>query len=153
MSPELAFWLALALALKMAVTAGFVVAASLVAETSGPAIGAMIATLPIAAAPSYVFLALDHDTAFIARLVRVEVPVYRQARPVLSMVMVAAACAPSSPARVSGSPTSTRPASCSPARRTTAVRPRRVSGRSTTGSGVTTVPEGSETAQPQRAAP
>lgn len=51
----------------MAVTAGFVVAASLVAERSGPAIGAMIATLPIAAAPSYVFLALDHDTAFIAR--------------------------------------------------------------------------------------
>jgi hypothetical protein len=65
MSPDLAFWLALAL--KMAVTAGFVVAASMVAERSGPAIGAMIATLPIAAAPSYVFLALDHDTAFIAR--------------------------------------------------------------------------------------
>ncbi len=65
MSPDLAFWLALAL--KMAVTAGFVVAASIVAEKSGPAIGAMIATLPIAAAPSYVFLALDHDTAFIAR--------------------------------------------------------------------------------------
>lgn len=65
MSPDLAFWLALAL--KMAVTAGFVVAASLVAEKSGPAVGAMIATLPIAAAPSYVFLALDHDTAFIAR--------------------------------------------------------------------------------------
>jgi hypothetical protein len=51
----------------MAVTAGFVVAASIVAEKSGPAIGAMIATLPIAAAPSYVFLALDHDAAFIAR--------------------------------------------------------------------------------------
>ena len=65
MSPDLAFWLALAL--KMAVTAGFVVAAAMVAEKSGPAIGAMIATLPIAAAPSYVFLALDHDAAFIAR--------------------------------------------------------------------------------------
>ena len=64
MSPELAF--SIALVLKMAVTAGFVVAASMVAEKSGPAIGAMIATLPIAAAPSYVFLALDHDAAFIA---------------------------------------------------------------------------------------
>ena len=65
MSPDLAFWLALVL--KMAVTAGFVVAASIVAERVGPALGAMIATLPIAAAPSYVFLALDHDSAFIAR--------------------------------------------------------------------------------------
>ncbi len=65
MSPDLAFWLALVL--KMAVTAGFVVAASMIAEKSGPAVGSMIATLPIAAAPSYVFLALDHDAAFIAR--------------------------------------------------------------------------------------
>ena len=65
MSPDLAFWLALVL--KMAVTAGFVILASMIAEKSGPAVGAMIATLPIAAAPSYVFLALDHDTAFIAR--------------------------------------------------------------------------------------
>ena len=65
MSPDLAFLLALVL--KMAVTAAFVVAASVIAEKSGPAIAAMIATLPIAAAPSYVFLALDHDTAFIAR--------------------------------------------------------------------------------------
>jgi hypothetical protein len=65
MSPDLAFWLALAL--KMAVTAGFVVAASMVAERAGPAIGAMIATLPIAAAPAYIFLALDHDAEFIAR--------------------------------------------------------------------------------------
>jgi hypothetical protein len=64
MSPDLTFWLALAL--KMAVTAGFVVTASLVAERAGPAIGAMIATLPIAAAPSYIFLAFDHDAAFIA---------------------------------------------------------------------------------------
>ena len=65
MPADLAFWLALAL--KMAVTAGFVVAASMVAERAGPAVGAMIATLPIAAAPAYVFLALDHDAAFIAR--------------------------------------------------------------------------------------
>ena len=65
MSPDLAFLLALVL--KMAVTAGFVVTAAWIAERAGPAIAAMIATLPIAAAPSYVFLALDHDTAFIAR--------------------------------------------------------------------------------------
>lgn len=64
MSPDLAFWLALAL--KMAVTAGFVVTAAMVAERGGPAIGAMIATLPVAAAPAYVFLALDHDSQFIA---------------------------------------------------------------------------------------
>jgi hypothetical protein len=64
MSPDLLFLLSLAL--KMAVTAVFVVAASLIAERSGPLIGAMIATLPIAAGPSYVFLALDHDAQFIA---------------------------------------------------------------------------------------
>jgi hypothetical protein len=64
MSPDLAFWFALGL--KMAVTAGFVVAASMMAERAGPAVGAMIATLPIAAGPSYIFLALEHDAAFIA---------------------------------------------------------------------------------------
>ena len=65
MSPDLLF--ILSLALKMAVTAVFVVAASVMAERSGPLIGAMIATLPIAAGPSYVFLALDHDAQFIAQ--------------------------------------------------------------------------------------
>lgn len=65
MTPELAFWLALAL--KMAVTAGFVITAAAVAERAGPVIGALVATLPIAAGPAYVFLALDHDSAFIAQ--------------------------------------------------------------------------------------
>jgi hypothetical protein len=64
MSPELLFWLSLAL--KMAVTAGFVVAAAMVAELAGPAIGAIVATLPIAAGPAYFFVALDHDSAFIS---------------------------------------------------------------------------------------
>ena len=64
MSPELAFLLTLAL--RMAVAAGFVVTASAITERSGPAIGALIATLPISAGPSYLFLALDHDAAFIA---------------------------------------------------------------------------------------
>ena len=58
------FWLALAI--KMAVTAGFVVLATAVAERIGALAGALVATLPIAAGPAYVFLALDHDAAFIA---------------------------------------------------------------------------------------
>jgi hypothetical protein len=65
MPPELLFWLSLAL--KMAVTAGFVVGATYAAERAGPVVGAMIATLPIAAGPAYFFVALDHDAAFIAQ--------------------------------------------------------------------------------------
>jgi hypothetical protein len=64
MSPELLFWLSLAL--KMAVTAGFVIAAAMVAERAGAAIGAIVATFPVAAGPAYVFVGLDHDSAFIA---------------------------------------------------------------------------------------
>jgi hypothetical protein len=64
MSPELLFWFSLAL--KMIVTAGFVVGAAFVAEKAGPAIGAIVATFPIAAGPAYVFVALDHDAAFIS---------------------------------------------------------------------------------------
>jgi hypothetical protein len=64
MSPDLSF--ILLLALRMAVAAAFVVTASIITERSGPVIGALIATLPISAGPSYVFLALDHDAAFIA---------------------------------------------------------------------------------------
>ncbi|MFL5043990.1 MAG: hypothetical protein ACJ8EA_04025, partial [Xanthobacteraceae bacterium] len=56
----------LALAIKMAVTAGFVVLATATAERAGPLVGALVATLPIAAGPAYVFLALDHDPPFIA---------------------------------------------------------------------------------------
>ena len=47
MSPELAFLLTLAL--RMAVTAAFIVTASIITERSGPVIGALIATLPISA--------------------------------------------------------------------------------------------------------
>src|SRR5579872_6294491 len=64
MSPDLHF--ILLLALRMAVAAAFVVTASIITERSGPVIGALIATLPISAGPSYVFLALDHNAAFIA---------------------------------------------------------------------------------------
>src|SRR2546430_539067 len=65
MSPELAFLLSLTL--RMAFAAAFVVIASMVTERSGPAIGALIATLPVSAGPSYIFLAIDHDDAFIAQ--------------------------------------------------------------------------------------
>jgi hypothetical protein len=73
MSPETAFLLMLAL--RMAITAAFVVTASMITERSGPVIGALIATLPISAGPSYVFLALDHDAAFIAEGALASLPI------------------------------------------------------------------------------
>jgi len=72
MSPELAFLLALAL--RMTVAAAFVVIASMITERTGPAIGALIATLPISGGPSYVFLAMDHSDAFIAQSALASVP-------------------------------------------------------------------------------
>src|SRR5437667_11147350 len=63
------------LALRMAIAAAFVVSASFIAERSGPAIGALIATLPISAGPSYVFLALDHDSAFVAQAALTSLPI------------------------------------------------------------------------------
>jgi hypothetical protein len=65
MSPDLHF--ALILIVKMAVTAAFVVAATVTAERAGPLVGGLVATLPLGAGPAYVFLALDHDTAFIVQ--------------------------------------------------------------------------------------
>ncbi len=73
MSPDLIFLLMLAV--RMAVAAGFVVSASVIAERSGPAIGALVATLPISAGPAYVFLALDHDAAFIAQGALASLPI------------------------------------------------------------------------------
>jgi hypothetical protein len=58
-------WFGLLL-IKMAIAAGIVVGCSLLAERSGPLVAAMIATLPISLGPVYVFLAMDHDAAFIA---------------------------------------------------------------------------------------
>jgi hypothetical protein len=52
---------------KMLVTALFVVAATVTAERAGALVGALVATLPVGAGPAYVFLALDHDSAFIAQ--------------------------------------------------------------------------------------
>jgi hypothetical protein len=73
MSPEITF--ILTLALRMAVTAAFVVSASVITERSGPVIGALVATLPISTGPSYVFLALDHDAAFIAEGALASLPI------------------------------------------------------------------------------
>src|SRR5256886_14805005 len=73
MSPELTFLLTLGL--RMAITAAFVVSASVITERSGPALGALVATLPISAGPSYVFLALDHGAAFIAEGALASLPI------------------------------------------------------------------------------
>jgi hypothetical protein len=63
-SPELYF--ALTLIVKMAVTAGFVLAATITAERAGPLVGGLVATLPLGAGPVYAFLAFDHGAHFIA---------------------------------------------------------------------------------------
>lgn len=54
------------LPIKMAIAASVVVGCSVLAERTGPLVAAMIATLPISLGPVLVFLALDHDAAFIA---------------------------------------------------------------------------------------
>src|SRR5664279_5745518 len=73
LSPQLVF--ILTLALRMAITAAFVVSASVFTERSGPVIGALVATLPVSAGPSYVFLALDHDAGFIAEGALASLPI------------------------------------------------------------------------------
>lgn len=56
----------LSFAIKLAGTALVVMLATLIAERAGAFVGAMIVALPISAGPAYLFLALDHDAAFIA---------------------------------------------------------------------------------------
>ena len=63
-SHDLAFWLALTV--KLLLTAGIVVTASVVVERAGPLIGALVVTLPVTVWPAYVFLSIDHDAAFLA---------------------------------------------------------------------------------------
>src|SRR5215470_948163 len=65
MSPD--HYVLLTLIARMAITAGFVVAATVTAERVGPLLAGLVATLPIGAGPVYVFLALDHDAHFIAQ--------------------------------------------------------------------------------------
>lgn len=64
MPPDLPF--TLILILRMAVTAAFVLVATVTAERAGPLLGGLVATLPLAGGPVYVFLAMDHDSSFIA---------------------------------------------------------------------------------------
>jgi uncharacterized membrane protein (GlpM family) len=58
------FWLGLLL--KVAMTAGIVVAASVVVERSGAFIGALIASLPTAGGAAFIILAIEHPPDFIA---------------------------------------------------------------------------------------
>ena len=65
MSPDALFWFGLVI--KMAIAAGFVISATVVAERAGAFIGSLIVTLPISTGPAYVFIALDHEPDFVAR--------------------------------------------------------------------------------------
>jgi hypothetical protein len=64
MSPELLFWVGLAL--KMVLTATAVVAVSVAVERSGPFVGALISALPTSVGAAYVILALEQPPEFIA---------------------------------------------------------------------------------------
>jgi uncharacterized membrane protein (GlpM family) len=55
------------LLLKIAMTAGIVVAASVVVERSGPFIGSLIAALPTAGGAAMIILAVEHTPQFIAQ--------------------------------------------------------------------------------------
>ena len=59
------FWVEIAV--KMAATATLVVVATLAAERAGPLVGALIATLPIAAGPAFVFVSFYHDASFVSQ--------------------------------------------------------------------------------------
>lgn len=61
---DLLFWLPLVL--KLVLTAGIVVAASVIVEQTGPLIGALVVTLPVTVWPAYLFLSLDHDASYLA---------------------------------------------------------------------------------------
>jgi uncharacterized membrane protein (GlpM family) len=64
MLAEPMFWYGLVL--KIAMTAGIVVAASVIVERSGPFIGALIASLPTAGGAALIILAVEHPPQFIA---------------------------------------------------------------------------------------
>jgi hypothetical protein len=65
MSPEIFYWLTIAL--KMAIAASVVIAATVATERAGPLIGALIATLPVSAGPSYFFLAFEQNAQFFSQ--------------------------------------------------------------------------------------
>src|SRR5881394_4653160 len=84
MSPEFAY--VISLGARMVFAAAFVVSASVITERSGPAIGALVATLPVSAGPAYLFLALDHDSAFIAQSALASLPM--NAATILMMAVI-----------------------------------------------------------------
>lgn len=65
MSPEVFYWFTIAV--KMAIGASVVIAATITAERAGPLIGALVATLPVSAGPSYFFLAFEQDAQFFSQ--------------------------------------------------------------------------------------
>lgn len=64
LSPEILFWVGLAV--KMALTATAVVAVSVAVERSGAFVGALISALPTSVGAAYVILALEEPPQFIA---------------------------------------------------------------------------------------
>lgn len=52
--------------MKLVLTAGIVVTASVIVEQTGPLIGALVVTLPVTVWPAYLFLSLDHDASYLA---------------------------------------------------------------------------------------
>ena len=62
-----------ALAAKIAAAVFIVILSSRATEKAGPKVGSLIATLPVSTGPVYVFLAMDHDAAFIADCARMSV--------------------------------------------------------------------------------
>lgn len=64
------------MAVKMAAAALVVIIAAKVVERVDAFFGAMIATLPLSAGPSYVFLAMEHGAAFVSRSALVSLGVF-----------------------------------------------------------------------------
>lgn len=64
MSPDIFFLFSLGV--KMLVAALFVIGATVSTERAGPVVGGLIASLPISSGPAYIFLAFEHDAAFIS---------------------------------------------------------------------------------------
>jgi hypothetical protein len=60
-------WLLVSFALKLLLTAGIVVTASVIVERSGPLIGSIIVALPTSVGAAYIIMAIEHPPAFIAQ--------------------------------------------------------------------------------------
>ena len=65
MSPDVLFWLALAV--KMTAGSALVLASTITAQRAGPLVGALIATTPATTSVAYILIAIDHDDAFVAQ--------------------------------------------------------------------------------------